>query len=195
MVTKSAKEAGIKIVTKFDIKDAAVLKVELPWEQVRMLKRAFTETFGFDVFGSEKELRNHIGKLELPFESGTFTIESGKSVNFVRVSDVKFVLKRIVEEMTENDELTNLEIVGQNTLYVSLLVDKGGTSTKLLLQVLNTESQAHSNRYAKMIGIYEGDKENRDCIEGIFGGLIKDIQDTCVPIRSLHLQSHKICPS
>ena len=192
---KSAKEAGIKIVTRFDTEDAAALKAELPWEQIRMLKRDFTETFGFDVFESEKELRNYIGKFEMPFESGTFANESAKSVNFVRVSDVKFVLKQLVEEMIDNNELTNLEIVGQNTLYVSLLGDKGGTSTKLLLQVLNTESQAHSNRYSKMIGIYEGDKENRDCIEGIFGGLMKDIQDTFVKIKSLQLQSHKICPS
>ena len=27
-----AKDAGIKIVTKFDIKDVAALKAELPWE-------------------------------------------------------------------------------------------------------------------------------------------------------------------
>ena len=60
--------------------------------------------------------------------------------------------------MTENNELTNLEVVGQNTLYVFLLGDKRRTSTKLLLQVLNTESQAHSNQCAKMIGIYESDK-------------------------------------
>ena len=50
---KSAKEAGIKIVAKFDIKDAAALKAE-PWEQVRMIKKAFTETFGFGVFRPEK---------------------------------------------------------------------------------------------------------------------------------------------
>ena len=31
---KSAEEAGIKIVTKVDMKDAAALKGELPWEQV-----------------------------------------------------------------------------------------------------------------------------------------------------------------
>ena len=60
--------------------------------------------------------------------------------------------------MTENNELTNLEVVGQNTLYVSLLGDKGRTSVKLLLSVLNTESRAHSNQYAKMIGVYESDK-------------------------------------
>ena len=85
----------------------------------------------------------------MPFKSVTFTNECRKSVNLVHVSDVKFVLKQLFEEMTENNELTNLEVVGQNTLYVSLLGDKGRTSTKLLLQVLNTESQAHSNQYAK----------------------------------------------
>ena len=35
---KSAEEAGIKIVTKVDTKDAAALKAELSWEQVRMFR-------------------------------------------------------------------------------------------------------------------------------------------------------------
>ena len=47
-----------------------------------------------------------------------------------------------------------------------------------MLQVLNRDSHVHSKRYAKMIDIYESDKENRDCIERIFGNLIYDIQDT-----------------
>ena len=68
------------------------------------------------------------------------------------------MLKQCLEELTEINELTNLEVVGQNTLHVSLLGDIGTTSTELLLQVLNTESQAHSNQYAEMIGIYESDK-------------------------------------
>ena len=59
MFVESAKEAGIKLVSKFDIKDVAALKAELPWEQIRMLKRAFNETFGFNVFGSEKMLREY----------------------------------------------------------------------------------------------------------------------------------------
>ena len=75
---KSAKEAVIKIVTKFYMKDAAALNAELAWEQVCMPERAFTETFSFDVFGSEKELRNYIGKFTMPFESETFTNESAK---------------------------------------------------------------------------------------------------------------------
>ena len=59
-----------------------------------------------------------------------------------------------------------------------------------MLQVLNTDSHVHSNRYAKMIDIYEGDKANRDCIESIFGNLINDIEDTCENVKSLHLRSH-----
>ena len=46
----SLQEAGIKLVTKFKIKDVAALKAELPWEQVRMLKWAFSDAFGLDVF-------------------------------------------------------------------------------------------------------------------------------------------------
>ena len=35
---KSAEQVGIKIVTKVDMKDAATLKGELPWEQVRIFR-------------------------------------------------------------------------------------------------------------------------------------------------------------
>ena len=31
-----------------------------------------------------------------------------------------------------------------------------------MLQVLNRDSHVHSNGHANMIGIYEGNKENRD---------------------------------
>ena len=46
-----------------------------------------------------------------------------------------------------------------------------------------------------MIRIYEGDKENHDCIERMFGNLINDIQDACENIKSLLLRSHKIFPN
>ena len=50
----SAKKAGLKIVSKFDIKDVAALKAEMPIAQIRLLKRAFSDSFGFDIFGLEK---------------------------------------------------------------------------------------------------------------------------------------------
>ena len=158
---ESAKEAGIKLVIKFNIKDVAALKAELLCEQVRMLKRAFSDAFGFDIFGFEKSLHEYVGKLEMPFESGTFTSEVSKTVHFVRIVDVKHVIMQFVEELLESDSLETPGNINNNTLYISLLGDKGGTSTKLLLQVLNTKDLImQSNRTAKMIGIYEGDKEN-----------------------------------
>ena len=156
----SLQEAGIKLVTKFKMKDVAALKAELPWEQVRMLKRAFSDAFGLDVFSSEKLLREYVGKLEMPFESGTFATETGETVHFVHIVDVVHVITQLVEELLESDSLATPRNINNNTLYVSLLGDKGGTSTKLLLQVLNTFSIIHSNREAKMIGVYEGDKES-----------------------------------
>ena len=128
---QSAKEAGIKIFTKFDIKDVAALKAELPWEQVQMLKRAFGESFGFDVFGSEKHLRDYVGKLETPFEFGIYTTQEGKSVHFVFVTDVKHAITQLVDELTESNELKTPENLDRNTLYISLLGEKEGSSTKL----------------------------------------------------------------
>ena len=36
-----------------------------------------------------------------------------------------------------------------------------------------------------MIGIYEGDKESRECIDAIFSGLINDMKDVCENIKEL----------
>ena len=80
---------------------------------------------------------------------------------------------QLVEELLESDSLETPGNINNNTLYVSLLADQGGTSTKLLLQVLNTkDSIIHGNRAAKMIGICEGGKESRECIDAIFSGYL-----------------------
>ena len=93
--------------------------------------RAFKDSFGFDVFGSEKELRKYIGKLELPFESRTYATREGKSVSFVRISNVEFVIKQLVEELIQVDALETPDNIDSNTLYLLLPGDKGGSSTKL----------------------------------------------------------------
>ena len=174
----SGKKVGINIVTQFDLKNVVAIKDELPCEQIHILKRAFKDSFGFDVFESEKELRKYIGKLELPFESGTYTTKEGKSVSFVRISNVEFVIKQLVEQLIQADALETPDNIDSITLYLLFPGGKGSSSTKLLSQVLNTTNvHTHSNRYAKLIGTYEGDKENRECIEDVFGPLIQEIQD------------------
>ena len=83
LFVESTKEAGLKIVTRFNLKDIAALKAELPLEQIRLLKRAFSHTFGFDVFGSEKKLREYVGSLKMPPEGGTVPVtdQNGEQIN------------------------------------------------------------------------------------------------------------------
>ena len=117
-------------------------------------------------------------------------------LNIVLIVDVKHAIMQFVEaELLESDSLETPGNINNNTLYISLSGVKGGISTKLLLQVLDTkDSIIRSNRAAKMIGIYEGDKESRECIDAIFFGLINDIQDVCENIKEVHLRSHRNCP-
>ena len=46
---ESVRNAGINIISKFDLKNVAAIKAELPWEQVRMInepsKNPLTQTF------------------------------------------------------------------------------------------------------------------------------------------------------
>ena len=67
----------------------------------------------------------------MPFESGTFTTRGGKTVNFVRVVNVKEVIEQMVEELIESNSLKSPENINENTLYISLLGDKGGTRRHL----------------------------------------------------------------
>ena len=70
--------------------------------------------------------------------------------------------------------------------------DKGSSSTKILLQVLNVKSESqHSTRFAKLIGIFEGDKHSWECVEAIFGDLIRSVQENCNRIKSLYLKCYE----
>ena len=55
--------------------------------------------------------------------------------------------------------------IPRNLLWVLLTGDKGGKSTKLLLQFLNCQEQ-HSTHTARLLAIYEGDNDNYQCLLG-----------------------------
>ena len=177
MFLEAAKEASIKLVTKFDIKDLASLKAEMPMEQIRMLKRAFKDSFGFDVLGSEKELRDYFGKLSMPFEGRVYTTsgDDPKEVHFVRVVNIGRVVTQMLDGLTSSNLLCPIPNVKDCELYLLLTGDKDGSTTKLMLQTLNSDRN-HSVRAAKLIGIYEGEKENRERIEHLLGPVIKELQ-------------------
>ena len=77
-------------------------------------------------------------------------------------------------------------------LYVTMAGDKHRSSTKILLQASNVKSGSqHSTSFTKLIGIFKGDKDSWECVEAIFGHLIRSVQENWNRIKSLHLRCHQ----
>ena len=108
--------------------------------QICLLKRAFSDAFGLDVFRSEKKLRDYLGSLEMPFETGIYTTsrEDLKDVSFV--TEVNVVLRKMVDKLVSSKLFTSLPNIPNQELYLLLSGNKGGNSTKLMLQIVNTKS-------------------------------------------------------
>ena len=63
-----------------------------------------------------------------------------------------------------------LDNSNKNCLWLHVALDKGGKTTKLILQVIN-QKKKHSIDNAKLIGYFEG-KDDRVNLESIFGPLL-----------------------
>ena len=105
--------------------------------------------------------------MEFEYECGNFESSNGKKVSFVRVANVSDVVKKSVTQLNESGFFVEKTNIPKNLLWILLTGDKGGKSTKLLLQFLNCEEQ-HSTHTARLLAIYEGDKDNHQCIQKIF---------------------------
>ena len=116
------------------------------------------------------------------FESST-----GKDVSFVRVADVYDVVKKSINGLNESGFFVEKSNIPKNLLWVLLTGDKGGKSTKLLLQFLNCKEQ-HSIQTARLLAIFEGDKDNYQCIQKVFGPVIEETKKVLLNITELDLK-------
>ena len=84
--------------------------------------------------------------------------------------------------------LQQLENTTNETLWLHISADKGGKSTKLILQVINvSEDGRHSIKQCKLIGFFEG-KDNRQNLEEAFGPIVQQLKDLCSNISNLHIE-------
>ena len=181
----AAEEAGLKIVTRFSMDTVVSLRSVMTLRMWRLLKRVFSNETGWDVFGSVDNLQKETKKIELQYECGTVTASTGEIVHFVRVANVKEVVFQLVNELRKAQQLIYLDNLDTDALWLHIACDKGGKSTKLILQVINQKDR-HSIDFAKLIGYFEG-KDDRYNLEQIFGPIIKDLEDTCRNISELQL--------
>lgn len=142
---------------------------------------------GYDIFGPEKEIREHLKSMEFEYECGNFESSNGKKVSFVRVANVSDVVKKSVSQLSESGYLAEKCNIPKNLLWVLLTGDKGGKSTKLLLQFLNCKEQ-HSIHTARLLAIYEGDKDNYECMQKVFGPVIEETMKVLSNITELDLK-------
>ena len=94
-------------------------------------------------------------------------------------------LGRKCAQMNESGLLVKKNNIPENVLWVLLSGDKGGKSTKLLLQFLNCKEQ-HSVNTARLLAIFEGDKDNYEWIQKVFGPVIDETQKILADVSELN---------
>ena len=108
-------------------------------------------------------------------------------MSFVRVTNMSDVIPKTVAQLNETGLLMKKGNIPENVLWALLSGDKGGKSTKLLLQFLNCKEQ-HSVRTARLLAIFEGDKENYECIKEVFDPVIEATQNVLAKVSELNLK-------
>ena len=124
--------------------------------------------------------------MEFEYECGNFESSNEKKMSFVRVANVSDVVKKSVTQLNQSGFFVEKSNIPKNLLWVLLTGDKGGKSTKLLLQFLNCEEQ-HSTHTARLLAIYEGDKDNYECLQKVFGPVIEETMKVLSNITELDL--------
>ena len=103
--------------------------------------------------------------MEFEYECGTFTSASGDKLQFVCVVSVEDVVKKTVNDLRNAGLIQQLENTTDETLWLHISANKGGKSTKLILQVINvSEDGRHSIKQCMLIGFFEGKDNSARCI-------------------------------
>jgi hypothetical protein len=123
---------------------------------------------------SHNEQRLRARKIEMVagFESGTATIK-GQRFPYVRCTDVMAELKAHVDAFAAAGMLQQRADITGSELRVTLMGDKGGDFTKLLLSIWDvTDSLSPLN--CVFLGFYKG-AEDYDAIAEVFGPILRQL--------------------
>ena len=181
-----AKDAGLNVIATFRRETVLALRSIMPFNLWRLLKKTFKIESGIDVFGTINTLKDELEEMSFEYECGNFNAEDGKQVSFVRVKDIREVITQVVSDMYKSNNLCYLNNLPSDTLWLHVSGDKGGKSTKLMLQIINSHDR-HSIKKAKLLGLFEGGTDNRYNIDQAFGSLLHELQTVAANIADLNL--------
>ena len=152
---QSAVQAGVTNLKKFKLSPEVTLglKSQMPLDLWRLVKRTLQENLGVDLLGTESKLREGLKEHgEFVYEAGSFEAE-GKKVSFLRVTSILEVIQKSVLALQGSKRLIPIPNTPVDCLHVLVTGDKGGSSTKILLQFQNCE-RTHSVKQANFPAVH-----------------------------------------
>ena len=183
---QAAQKAGMKIFAKFKLEPMAALSAEMPLSTIAVLKRLFIKTFGNDPFTTLAAIREARAELSFNYEGGSFDDQDSNKVHFLRITDTDTVLQKTVINLSNSGELKHLRCYAQDELRLLVTLDKGGCSTKLVLQVLNAKRR-HSTSTARLLGFFRGGEDSSSNVAKVFGPIIASLYNTAKNVHKLQL--------
>ena len=131
---------------------------------------------GYKFDGHRRRAEGEIKALQFEYECISFLDPStGKKIHAVRATNVSDVITRTVELLKQRNQLELLANNDDDALWIHVSGDKGGKSTKVMMQVINANNR-HSIKSAKILGMFEGGKDSGDNIELAFKPIFDQIK-------------------
>ena len=183
----AANSAAIKIFSSFTLDEMASLSTKLLLRTIAAIKHMFTAPFGCNPFSPLSAVRQRRDELSFKFEWGFYNTADNKTVRFLRVTDTADVLRRTVSWLRTSDQLLHIPCYVPGELRLLVTIDKGGPSTKMVIQVLNCRNR-HSTKTARLLAFFRGDVDSYDNMKKV----LQPTKQQKLPALSycpLHVQS------
>jgi hypothetical protein len=169
-VTVLSTEKSVKLTEEQAIKLRT--KLNLTWRQQRVLA-SYLNSAGCNVLPSEKSIRKAQSNYEQEFEANSLVINN-ETITYVRAANVQTMLDQHLADLKQAGELTTHNgLIPEGEIWVNLLGDKGGHSTKLIASILNHTKPLSRNQL--LLALYEGASEDYDVVKTIFGPIFDQL--------------------
>ena len=137
------------------------------WLLLRKLKTFFNQKGSTLLSVGEQKVRQRMKADAARYETGELKDDTGNDVAFVRCNDVKQQLLAALAAHRDSGQLRQYGHISGSELRCTVLGDKGGAYTKLLLSVWDVvDSQSPKN--CILLGMYRGN-ESYGVINSVFG--------------------------
>ena len=135
---------------------------------------SFFQSKHLSILAPEYKVREELATFRHASESGGCQV-GNESYPFVRVSDVGHVIQTVVSAMDQNHQFHSHSNIPSNTLWLQIAGDKGGKTTKLVAQIINTQD-IQSRKNIITLAVYEG-PEKYDICSNIFTPIFQQLKD------------------